>query len=804
MAYTNALFYIDYEGGSDTARTALTTVTASNPSGSVTRMNKVAHGLVTGAVVDATLFTAWLNVAWKITVVDADNFDLDGAVWQATADTSGTITPRGGSSKADAWQTISTGASSSRIAAGDTCRVMASPDETLVGNATWTQYNKVVTLAGAVTQSVTDCETVWTGSANVTVTADAGTYKQGTKSFKAIFASGFTTGKAAYFATGTLDLSTYQQVTFWINTNGSTVAAGTLSLRLCSDAIGDVTVDTINIPLLTPGTTNWMPITVNVGSNLGSAIASIALYCDIDPGTLTMFIDNITACKAVGSADALTLTSLIGKVWNKSWVAGTTYAADDIRRPTQSNRNGLCYKVTAGGGGAAGVAEPTWPQEIGVTVVDGALTWTCLDVEETWYALQSISGVTLRIDNTASTTAISGRGYDGTTETVATYKRETTKQAMQASALTTLNQPSRTGTAASPITYSGGWDRTSMASKTGETWFDGQNGYSYGFGAYTVGADHIMWENINACRFGSGLLFYSSDFWTVLNTHISSCDFGIRCFSPSFGATMKGINVTGASNYGVQCAANVLTGSITNMRCSNTNGNEQFLFQGQGSYKPLRMANIVIKNGNTYGLRNISDAEITIYNLTTANNTNSGIYTPNASLYLYNSKILDTTPFTALTAFAGQVIFSQKHGQIADAHLLTLDGGTIISDTAVRHTASGISWKFRPTSVNRHSRYPMPLSVLKVACTANVAVSVQVWAYRDNTNIMGTLRVKGYQLAGVPLDVTVSVAPTINTWTLSSALTFTPTENGVIEVLFEVYDGVGTSNNFWIDDLVVS
>jgi len=81
MAYTNAIFYINLVSGSDTARTALTSCTASNPSGSVTRINKTGHGLVTGAVVDLTLFTAWLNDAWKITVVDANNFDLDGAVW---------------------------------------------------------------------------------------------------------------------------------------------------------------------------------------------------------------------------------------------------------------------------------------------------------------------------------------------------------------------------------------------------------------------------------------------------------------------------------------------------------------------------------------------------------------------------------------------------------------------------------------------------------------------------------------------------------------------------------------------------
>jgi hypothetical protein len=178
VSYSSAIFYVDPESGSDAARTALTSCTASNPSGTITRINKTAHGLVTGAVVDLTAFTAWLNAAWKITVVDADNFDLDSAVWQATADASGTATPRGGSSKADAWNTLTSGATLARVQAGDTVRMKAAPDPTLVGGATWTQNSKTVTLASAVTADISDCETAWTASANVTATATATNFKQ--------------------------------------------------------------------------------------------------------------------------------------------------------------------------------------------------------------------------------------------------------------------------------------------------------------------------------------------------------------------------------------------------------------------------------------------------------------------------------------------------------------------------------------------------------------------------------------------------------------------------------------------------
>jgi hypothetical protein len=139
MAYTNGIFYINLASGSDAARTALTSCIASNPSGTITRITKTAHGLVTGAVVDLTLFTTWLNAAFKITVVDANSFDLDNTVWQATADADGTVTPRGGMNWTDAWLTFTTGASAARLATGDTLRIAKTADEvSLAQNATWT------------------------------------------------------------------------------------------------------------------------------------------------------------------------------------------------------------------------------------------------------------------------------------------------------------------------------------------------------------------------------------------------------------------------------------------------------------------------------------------------------------------------------------------------------------------------------------------------------------------------------------------------------------------------------------------
>src|SRR5262249_51489402 len=149
---------------------------------------------------------------------------------------------------------------------------------------------------------------------NVTPTSNTSNFKEGTKSQQIAIGAGFTTGAAAFFATGTLDLSGYKQLTFWVRQSaGTLLATGDMSLVLCSDVLGLVPVNTFNIPPLTGGALNqWVPMTVDLATALGSSIKSIALYVNNDNGAQTVIIDNISACKDSASADALSLTDLIG------------------------------------------------------------------------------------------------------------------------------------------------------------------------------------------------------------------------------------------------------------------------------------------------------------------------------------------------------------------------------------------------------------------------------------------------------------------------------------------------------------
>lgn len=412
MAYQSGIFYIDLVSGSDTARTALTGCIASNPSGTITRINKTAHGLVTGAVVDLTLFSTWLNSAWKITKVDNDNFDLDGAVWQTTADVNGTVTPRGGSSWSDAWLTMTNGATAARVQSGDEVRVSKTDDPVSIGNATWTDTSKTVTLATAQTLTIDNCETAWT-AINASTVSTTTSRKQGSNAVTVLKSTSPVTNTLyAYKALGaTVDFSAYDSITLWVRAvnTGSPILTNNWKLALCSDAAGATIQFEYPIPASgSSGALIFYPVNitgVSVGGNK-SAIQSIALYSGSVAPTTTcsIMLDNISASNAAG----LNLTSVISK-------------------------------SSAGGYSTHG-----------------------------WWPIQSIDGTSVLLDLSASSSATTIVGYSGVTETVATYFRRTFAQGPAATSSTILN------TLRAGVTYEGGYN-TSTNSQDGMTALDGRN-----------------------------------------------------------------------------------------------------------------------------------------------------------------------------------------------------------------------------------------------------------------------------------------------------------------------------------------
>jgi hypothetical protein len=631
------------------------------------------------------------NGTWEITVTDANTFTLDNSAGNGNRTSGGTVRLRN---------------------------------------------NTRVKLASAVTQNIASTgpgRAAWTQSANVTATLST-TTKEHYQSDSIAIAAGFTTGLAAYWPTGTIDLSGYQQVSFWIQqTTGTIGAAGAVDLRLCSDAAGVTAVNTISIPAL-GATGRWMPVTVDLGTNLGNSIQSIALYVNTDNGAQTFLLSNIIACKASSAADSLTLTSLIGK-----------------------NTTG-----------------------------------------ETFWGIQSINGtrVMLDADTNATPTSTSVRGYYGTSETVTTWKRETIKLGPAAASTTALQTIQEGGTDGSPITYSGGWDRTDMSTQNLETWLDGVNGNGYGI--FCSAKDFVSVSKVAGTRFFNFIRFTGGCVGNIGDI-VASCN--NQSAGVVFSTEINGVYAIASSHANSGAGLQVRSGgdnviAVSSLVSNNNNGAELAML---GRNK-IKLQNV--QNNSSYGI-NLSGGSATgiIYDSVCGNSSSAGVFLSGGS-DAFNFVNCLFNDFTEFQHSAGvHACFSHNHDQTVGNHKIFMNGALISAATDERKTASGISWKIQPTSTIRHSARPVVLSLAKVACAANSLVTIKAWMRRTNTGLTMRLVCKGGQIAGVASDVVDSMTAAADTWA-EQTITFTPTEVGVVEITAEAYGG--TTFSGWVDDMTIS
>jgi hypothetical protein len=214
-----------------------------------------------------------------------------------------------GSSWANAWKTMKDGATAARITAGDTIKIAKTPDPASLGvNVTFAQRNRTATLASALTANIDLCENAWTsdGGADV-VCSTQFALNQGSYSAQMQVKAAFGTGLAAHREITEIDLSSYQNVSFYIYASVA-VAASSLRLDLCSDTAGATAVDSVTVPFAIVAGKKY-PYTYKKGSALGASIKSVALTVLIDLGgsDVNVRLDNILAC------NSLCLDSMIGK-----------------------------------------------------------------------------------------------------------------------------------------------------------------------------------------------------------------------------------------------------------------------------------------------------------------------------------------------------------------------------------------------------------------------------------------------------------------------------------------------------------
>lgn len=758
-----------------------------------------------------------------------------------------------GTSFATRWKTITNGATAARIAPGDEIRIMASPNPTSIGNATWTgggrqaaisiasstnatpivvttstahglipgDYvsiaghgtntnangiwkvgttptsttfqilqidgsnttgngtgggtgnvtnvnNCIVKTATPLVQNIALCgglgqKPVWTASTNVTTGTLGSGGKEGYGGATITIGGTFTTGKAAYYTLpATLNLSGYQQVSFWVQLASGTVgAAGQTYVALCSDSIGATVVHQCSVPAL--GSTGvWVPVTFNIGANLSSTINSVAFYVVTDVGAQTFYLDNIIACKAASSADSISLQSLV----SKSSGTGT----------------------------------------------------------EAWYPILSINydAIMLANLNSYSPNSTNIRGYSGASETVTTYKRETIKTTPATGSTSSVSTLNDNGTSANPITFTGGWDRTNMSTQTGRTWLDGLNGLGYGIASVGgVSGNFVNLDRVDLCRYDTGLWLAAAgqNGNVVTSIYIAGCAQGLTA-NASTSSNLRFTDVW-FNNNGTGAQISGAGYSFSNSAYILNNPNVGFL-SASTSYDVSVNAAYVYNNGigvTFGGLNNVLTFAEVKFNGTgmscgstsvtcNTNYINSGSTTGNttaltanngATLYLNNFTINETTEVTSSTY--SYSVFSNRHDDTDGNNWVFQPFGTINQQTAVVDSPATTAWRMAVTSTIASATAPVKLKLGTVVCAAGSLVTVTARMRRDDTGLTMRLVCPGGQISGVSSDVTSDMTAAANTWE-TVTITFTPTKPGGVDIY--AYAFGGTTYSGYVCNLTAS
>lgn len=750
-----------------------------------------------------------------------------------------------GTSFANRWKTITNGATAARIAPGDTIRIMKSPDPTSIGSATWTgggrqaavniasstnatpivittsadhgltagDYvsiashttntnangiwkvgtvssstvfqilqidgtnttgngvggasgnstkvtNCIVKLASPVTKNIALCgglgqKPAWTASTNVTTSQNTTIYREGYSSASIAIAAGFTTGLAAYYTLpATLDLSSYQQVSFnFLQSSGTIGAAGSVYLALCTDTAGATVAHTCNIPLIAALNT-WQSLTVNLGTNLNSAIKSVAFYVVTDNGAQTFLIDNIVACKSTTSADSLSLTSLISK---------------------------------SSGSGTEG-----------------------------WYPIQSINYDTVMLSTRTAelSTSTSTVGYDGTTETVTSYKLETIKTTFAATAGEQVAVINNSGTSGSQIVFSGGWDTTNMSTQNGQTWFDGQN--NYGVALYCL-QNYVTFDRLNLCRYYLAIQIGTSFTVRSLGCNINSmytCSIfqnsPLYCDNLYVGSLWNtgSYNTIIISGYGIYIEnmyvislgnqvsySNLHYAYIGNLEIRNHSLQPSITASPYLTINRLIVTNMGKQSATSIGF-GCASPNIVINGGSTSGNA-FGI-SATAPVYLNNFTINETNEISTSSTFP---IYSNRHDNTDGNNWVFQRMGTVNQQTSVVDSPATTSWKLSPTNSTNSSYAPVILKIATIVCNANSLVTVTARMRRDNTGLTMRLICLGGQIAGVSSDVYADMTASANTWE-TVTITFTPTKAGGVSIYAEAFGG--TTYNGYVSNITAT
>lgn len=631
-------------------------------------------------------------------------------------------------------------------------RVIASPDPVNIGDAQWTDNSKDITWSNPRNLVLDNCNAGWTGVTNATVTHSTGSRMTGTACLQVAVATAFTTGKIAYKTLPSpKDFTAFQQIAFWFMVSSVSVTSLNLKIALCSDTAGDVIVDSVDVLMTLADLTasQWEAFVVDKGSFFtADNVNSIAIYLNADPSTSaarTLSFDNLVACKPPGDPNMIDLFTLIGKKT---------------------------------------VGEPEW--------------YNVWEISE--------NGVVIGASLPSSLTTDPPWPYRGTTELVATYALNPLRpKAPDADREIDLRIDVEVNPIEAKIT--GGWDRTAMATQSGETWITSEYD-AVGLQNNQTGGLQCGWllENIGLCHCTFGFRYLN----TVAPESKGGVDAFTRlrllgliaCYTPlnwkaatgvfegyaevgvgqvwghnaplttGFGhGYLEATRVHGFTDTATSTGAvRLLSGSPfreAQARIGKIDNNDCGLVVEQGSRTRVIgtvFANNRIISTSESSTRTTRQTELTLVRC-------SGLGDPDLA-YLNNT----------LDYGAGRLNLIELGDDPDDHRCIAYNGVTLASKTDVRRGSSGYAWQLRSlVSSNRRSATPMPLATFPVEAGKEVTVSCYIY--------LGSLPDRGTFGISVPTDLALEIPfsyaeadrAIVGSWQ-KVTLTFTPARRGLVTV----------------------
>ena len=609
-----------------------------------------------------------------------------------------------------------------------------------VGNARNINSRAVVLTSGN-TLTIDNCETAWTptNSSSVALTNVTTDAKQGEYCIQITApASPAINTKYAYLTLSTLNLSAYQNISFWIK-NQSAIVANNWNICLCSDVSGVTVVNSFAIPAI-PSTTQWIPLNIALGVNLGASIKSIALYSGSVAPTASNYIrlDNIIACTSSG----LNLQSIL----------------------TQSN----------------------------------------LDNNQDGWCIQSIDNTIILLDQVNNTVSTSGFAYYGTDGIVNTYIRSAYQTTMQIKEGASDNSLVKTGTFSQNIFYSFGYNTVTNIqdgatlydglNSWGNALYYGANNYNY----------ITFSGNIGGFRYQTGLYLQGLNFIIHNgNITMNSCTYagirGVTCYLHTFNGNV----IMNTSQVGVflyyACNGFTFNGTLTCI--GNISNGLQFMSNNKFNGNVLLANNIQagiipystqLCNDNQFNsslqiygnltVINITGDNNIFKNLTTSGNVNGPIFQGNN--ILINPNISEGVVQT-MQNYIGNITWGYNVNRTPNNHIGYAEGATIQYQTTGGYTAN--RWTVSITNTLRNSTYPVVFSLAKVKFNANQSVIVKCWIKKTHaTNISASISCKGGFISGVTSDITTLKGNDTN-WENVTLATMTPTVSGVLEITAQTW-----------------